>query len=334
MKILFVHLGGKIPHYLIKNILLTSRNFETHEVFLITDQTISLPESLALKTFQILLDDSFHQLEERLSHPRDFRKNFWFSTSARFLAIAKFSETENGPYLHVESDVLLSQDFPLPRFSNLEKDFAFPVNSPLTGIASTVFFRDKNATKEFANFVLNSASSDENTNDMRILKQFYDLNTSRVKLLPIGGLSTDSYTADIPRELVVRIHESANYFGGVFDAAEFGPFLYGYDPRNFRGLSPIRLENRNSFCHVGNCKIVFDKNRNFLSLMDKNGSLIPIYSLHLHVKRSSLFSPWFYRLVSKGAVRRVNRPAKRRFYIFVFLQLLIKACLKRIRRLR
>jgi hypothetical protein len=299
---------------------------------LITDQRIPFLKLDSISTFCFVPDKDFSELDSALSHPKDFRNNFWYTASARFLAIAKFSQTQDGPYLHVESDVLLSRDFPFAKFTTLQNEFAFPVNSESTGIASTLYIRDADAAEYFADFVLKSAKDDPTTNDMRLLKRFYDSDSSSIKILPVGGLSRESYAQNFPEVLFKRILESLSLFEGIFDAAEFGPFIYGYDPRNFRGFSPIRKENQNSSCRVSRCEIIFDRNRRFLSLVDKGGRLVPIYSLHLHVKRSSLFSPFIFELISRISLLRWNRGTRRIYYPLVFLSSLASSVSRKLRK--
>ena len=332
MNLLFVHLGTRIPRYLRINLNSTARRFPNHKIILITDQKFLFCKPSNFETFTLTRSLDFTKLDDLLMHPKNFRGNFWFSASARFLAIAQFASNVSGPFLHIESDVLLSKDFPLSKICGLETDFAFPVNSDQTGVASTVFIKNQSAAFFLAKFIIEQAQSNGHTNDMLMLRELYNKHREKVFLLPIGGISKSSYSQDIEQEVLFEIRHNLEKMGGVFDAWEFGPYLFGSDPRNRRGLSLVRSQNSPSFVKIRRCLVVYDKTRTFPSIpLGPQGQIIPLFSLHLHSKRTILFRKQFFKLKAKFAVRNYFLDARDVFYLFVFIKAVYFSLRRRLR---
>ena len=136
MNIVFVHLNTKVPRYLINNIKSTIEMFPEHQVHLIHNEVVSLPKIKLLKSYLYTKDAKWRNLEAILNHPKSFRGNFWFTSLARFLAISQFAKEFPGEIVHLESDVVISRDFPFEKFTNQRKGIAFPITSSKRGIAS------------------------------------------------------------------------------------------------------------------------------------------------------------------------------------------------------
>ena len=117
MEIVFVHFGSSVPKYLMRNIERTCDFFPETTVTLITD--ISSKIGIKKSNFQkyiFEMNEDYVNLNQFLSHPKNFRNNFWFTSLARIFVLCDYTIARNIQILHIESDVLISSDFPLNQF--------------------------------------------------------------------------------------------------------------------------------------------------------------------------------------------------------------------------
>ena len=156
MNIVFAHFKTKFPKHLILNLQRTAKLFPEHQVVLITDQDVSKLDIQGLTMFFFDESPEWLEIESLLEHPKDFRGNFWFTSLARFVAISAFMQLNDCPLVHIESDVIISSDFPFEKFSKIESVFAYPVINDNLAIASCLFIRDKQAAMFLENFTLKS----------------------------------------------------------------------------------------------------------------------------------------------------------------------------------
>jgi hypothetical protein len=81
--------------------------------------------------------------------------------------------------------------------------------------------------------------------------------------------------------------------GGIIDGVEIGQYFFGTDPRNRRGRILRRQDIAQGFLRVGDCSLIFDKNRGFPNLIvsgDAERKQYPMFALHLPSKEVSLFT--------------------------------------------
>jgi hypothetical protein len=157
------------------NLKRTISLFPLHEVHLITDQDVTKIKINNLAVSKYHPSDNWINLEKLLQHPKIFRNNFWFTSLARFIAIAEFVKTHDEAMIHIESDVIISEDFPLKVFSKLNVDFSFPVVNSDQAIASCLFIGNSRAADELIRITLESAIENNLTADMYILKKLQNI---------------------------------------------------------------------------------------------------------------------------------------------------------------
>lgn len=329
MRIVFVHFGKTLPKFLFLNISRTIKQFPQHEVVLITNPECRTRNNLKVKLFLYEIDEDARKLLEIMKHPRNFRNNFWFNTVLRFFAIEALQKYQEQETIHVESDVILSKDFPFKHFVNLEKSMAFPLVSRERGIASIVYFKDLNVVSKFNNFISSSIHSDPSTTDMIILRKFYEINPQDVQILPtLPIVKKDSFSIIEP-EIQILFNNAFEIFQGVFDGADSGIYLAGIDPRNNRGRRIIRHKIPNNYVQIENLNFVFNEERQFISLLfQKEDFQIPIFNLHIHSKDVRYFDIRFNKLIKKR-IKFCNLDADTEFIFTVFINAALKSLIRR-----
>lgn len=317
MKIVFVHFGKPVPKYLIENIIRTAELFPANECVLISDQKCK--EIIEhCKIINTTIDQDFIHAENSLRHPMSFRNKFWMTTYVRLIAIAKYVVLCNEPILHIESDVIISNDFPFSKFSPLKNTIAFPIVSPGFSVASIVYISDKVIANEFLSFLSDELSIDQMTTDMKVLDRFRILNPSKTTILPIGPASKEAFRNATPEHLIAQMEKGIGYFGGLFDAIDIGFYLFGEDPRNNRGFRLLRKLDEDSYLRIKSLAFNYCQKRNFVNISHL-GLEVPIFSLHIHSKDLRAFSLGrFSKLCQMRIVEQQNETG-REFVLGTFL---------------
>jgi len=290
MNIVFVHLNSKLPGYLKENLENTISMFPNHQVYLVHNGVASIPKLTNLVIFRYVEDSNWEKMESNLSHPRNFRENFWLTSLARFLAIESFAKQFPGEILHLESDVIISKDFPFEKFTRQPKGIAFPIASNRRGVATTVYFRDAEIATKLANFALRIVNEASDTTDMLILRQFFDHFPEITCALPMVPNSEGALSV-IPEEpLRTNLSDNLFYFDGLFDGTDIGPYFFGSNPWNARGKSILHLQTPENYSNCKNWLLRCDEEREFLSISTiKDGTRIKAFSVHMLCKDPSIF---------------------------------------------
>ncbi len=290
MNIVFVHLNSKLPRYLENNLQTTISTFPEHQVFLIHNGVTKIPKLENLKTYLYVEDVNWNKMESSLSHPRHFRDNFWLISLARFLAIHNFAKETSGEILHLESDVVISRDFPFQKLANQPKVIAFPIASSKRGVATTVYFRDTRSAEKLANFALKIASESPETTDMLILRQFFDRFPEITCPLPTVPKSVDSSSRAPEEPLRALLDENLTYFDGVFDGTDIGPYFFGSNPWNSRGKSVLRMQTPENYAKCMNWLLTHDEARGFLAVSTlADQTKHKVFSAHMLCKNPRIF---------------------------------------------
>ena len=111
MEIVLVHVGSKLPKYLLLNLKRTCELFPQFTVVLITDtqEELAIGKSNFRKSPFTMTGD-YEILNKNLNHPKEFRNNFWFTSLARIYALCDYVASNNVEILHIESDVLIARE--------------------------------------------------------------------------------------------------------------------------------------------------------------------------------------------------------------------------------
>ena len=324
MDIVFVHLNTSVPKYLQFNLETTISRFPEHRVILLHNKSVKVPKISNLLSYEVAEDSRWRRLSDLYDHPKDFRGNFWLTSSARLFAIEAYLQKENSEVLHVESDVILSPDFPFSNFRKIEKRLAFPLISDSRGVASIVYVRDKFAAAILTSTLISEAEKNPQTTEMLSLRVVYERNFDKVQILPIGPEGVRSYR-NIESVMVSKFSEGLRIFNGVFDGVEIGQFFTGTDPRNRRGKILLRHDLVDGYLNVNELEVLFDSDRQFINIRTKKNfnSCSPIFALHVPVKQTRFFK----KTSQARKLNRIARESRRRKTIKLSFPVLIKSAL-------
>jgi hypothetical protein len=305
------------------NILSTFKNFPKHRVVLIHNQkkNFFLPKNII--QYSYTQSELASDIEKTLNHPHFFRRNFWFASIARFDAIRSFMTENQGPIIHVESDVILSSDFPISTFEDADFSIAYPVVADQRGVASTVYVRDLATATNLTRFCLSAVKTDPKTTDMEILAEYKSEPKQDFRYLPFGPGGRDNY---IEYEPVANQSDAAS-IDGVIDGNDIGVNLFGTDPRNTRGFSFLGQNIVGNYADTKNWKMVYSKKRKFISLLEL-GIEVPVYTLHATCKNKFLFFSLTRSIMMRIFLWRRVTNHKKVFYPGIVLHLAIQKILR------
>ena len=330
MQIVFVHFGHRIPSYLYANLVRVSDLFPNHRVILIADRPHRL--KLTRKNFEnkvIELKGNYVDVNHLLAHPRDFRENFWFSTLARLLAVCDYAINTNDSILHIESDVYISNDFPLDKFSGLDRPSAYTIVGELSGVASVLWLRDSKIAELLKKYILSEVKEDSMTTDMKILGKFKAESPSSVRILASFPWKSVSLNFPLGKGLEEDFEYSTKLFDGFFDSADVGQYLFGDDPRNHRGIKYVRRELLTSYLRPRSLNYKYSNNRHFIDISDDEN--FKIFSLHIHCKDSKLFDTRRNQKLFKLAIRKQKKAEGHILVFYSFLNALRFSIVRRLK---
>ncbi len=331
MNIVFVHFTTKPPKHLILNIERTIKLFPNHKVYLITDLPKSNFKIKILHFYKYEKSADWIILEKLLSHDKGFRNNFWFLSVLRFLAIADFMKYNDEEILHLESDVIISPDFPFEDFSNSKSNFLFPIVNDDQAIASCLYIKDSISAHYLKDLTITEAKRNSRTTDMHILRVLSKIKADMYSVLPSAPVDKLLFTFE-DKDFCAKSSESISVFNGVFDGVDIGMFLFGQDPRNKRGFSTVRKPTPGAYLDCSKQKITMSAGRDFPYVYDfNNQKTLPIYSLHIHSKIHQLFKLSSSSNIIKNAVNHSQCPPKRYFYISIFINSLVASVARRVK---
>lgn len=317
MKVVFVHFGKPIPRYLIENILRTEILFPEIEIVLISDQRCDEIKNKC-EILNTVTAQDFTDTEKYLNHPMYFRNKFWMTTYIRLIALARYVEIFEEPILHIESDVLISADFPFQKFFNLTHTVAFPAVSPGFSVASLLFISDRVIAKALLDFLSDELCLNPMTTDMKVLDRFRESNPSKTTILPTGPATGNAFQSTIPLSLLTQMRENFEYFGGFFDAIDIGFYLFGEDPRNNRGFRLVRKIDEQSYLKISSLNFKFNRGRKFINFSHE-GCEYSLFSLHIHSKDLRAFGLTSFAKLSANRINSQNKHVVAEFVIRIFL---------------
>jgi hypothetical protein len=322
--IVFVHLNSPVPLYLRLNILSTIKKFPEAKIVLIHNEKKGNKIHAHLRNFEYQPGERSLLIENSLKHPKGFRNNFWFSAIQRFDALHAYMEQSNEPILHLESDVIISKDFPLERFTIGEIKIAYPIVADNRGVASSIFIRDLYTAEKLIHFTEETTSVNSNTTDMEILAEFYERNPDITFLLAFGPEKVSAYDESFVLE---RVRPAFELFCGVFDGNDIGVYLFGTDPRNARGVSCLGTSIPGNYARVNQWNFKFDNLRQFINL-EFDDQVISIYSVHATSKQLTLFYHYTQNYVIRRYLRKKNPAGDRKYFLFITSKIVLHKILQ------
>jgi len=329
MDIVFAHFNSPIPKHLLLNLHRTSVLFPRNQVILITDLDLNKNPIKNVSIYRYTPSKKWMALDDNLKHSKNFRNNFWFTSVARFIALADFSAQTKREFLHVESDVILAEDFPFEKLSTIGSDFIFPIVSDTNAIASCLYLRDFKSAEHLSNFTLAQSSENNLTTDMYILSELSSDTSMKFTPLPTAPSAYYSETKS-NQNFLQKSDISLDYFGGVFDGRDLGCYLFGDDPRNKRGISILRENDSWTYLNVRNLDLVTKPDREFPYIYHSAlDSYIPIYSLHVHSKNLGLFKIKKGKELIRGYVSQSKNKPMKVFVFSIFVKSIINSLKRR-----
>jgi hypothetical protein len=285
VEIVLVHLNTRVPSYLKANLKQLRKKFPQHDVVLVSN--VKQPKIAGIN-FKIYSESEYsREINRNLSHPKSFRSNFWHSSIARFTYLLSYQQEIQRPILHVESDVILSRDFPFKRIL-MNDGIAFPVLSKYRGVASVFYSSNFEHLNWFVGFLVEEARRDHDVTDMTAMRRYLDSYPKRVSILPAGPEDSSVYEPEILSDIFKEVIESLEDYGGVFDGSDIGMYLFGTDPRNLLGKTILRQEISSTYTIMSKMEFRFNRSREFLDIRS-GGNWLPIYNLHMTCKDKNLF---------------------------------------------
>lgn len=314
MIIVFAHFNSPLPKHLTLNLKRTIQLFPQHEIHLVTNWNPASIQINKLKVFSYKPSTRWLELEGTLSHDREFRNNFWFTSVARFLALAEFSQTHNREMLHIESDVIISHDFPFSDFSKISALFSFPVVNNFMGIASCLFIKNSEAADYLSKLTISMAKKDSHVTDMHVLGEITKKDSYYFQLLPTSPPLKKALSSASKSHLD-RVYKSSLLFKGFFDGRDLGMYLFGDDPRNKRGFSFVRKFDTRFYLDASELSFILNNDRDFPYMFDPfKNTYIPIFTLHIHSKNLKLFNLASSQKVIRKAIRDSKKGPETKFY--------------------
>lgn len=332
MNIVFIHLNTKLPKFLEYNLRRTASISPNSKVYLLHNLEDEVRIS-GIESRRMFLSKEDLEVESNYGFPRDFRSNFWFTSVIRFSFLSRFMSSTKGEVLHIESDVLISSDFPFQKISHIGSSLAYPIVSKTRGIASTLYIRDKGNAFDLWTFARDSIVSNPLVSDMEILYEFYVKRPELVTALPIAPLALyKTNKSSENADFIVNQSQKAELLGGVFDGHDFGVYAFGSNPWNDRyGRSYLHRRIEHSFLELNTRSFVFDKRREFLNIVTSvNGedSVTKLFSLHITNKNLIFFHARFTALSLLIWQTTLLMRVSMTWHPFVFLRKVISKLIK------
>lgn len=316
--IVLIYLNNRITKYIQQNLKLLSKTFPNRRIVLLSNNENNrrrVPKYSNISFYLLTnFEQQYSELTDQSNLPRNFRNGFWISTIARFKALEIFmlQEGEKSVF-HIEADVLLLPNFPFDCKVFEEPKLAFPYVSQDVAAASVFYVGEVSVLTDFNNFIRKSIADEPGITDMKILGNY-------------GSIKQDQ---------VVRLYsgfgEIVNTCGNhIFDAATFGMYLTGQDPRNSKGF--VRTYFDVDDHAVKPSKIIFNYNEKkeaVVRLGDKNYTLA---NLHVHSKQSKYFSKNRSEKLIRMAIVDEYKHQKMTFSFEIWSGMVINYLARRIRK--
>ncbi len=287
--LVFVHLGKSKPRWLVPSYKFSQKILRVQPTFIVDSLALSSQlESQGIRTW------IYNQAEDNapsyvgLDDLAYFRSGFWIHTMRRFWALHAFQQVHNSPLVHLENDVIPLEGFPLGLMNSLPGDIAFPLSAEDYAVASVFYSRNAESLRWLLAKISEAQAANDNSrvhhfqNDMTVLAHMARRHSNRISVLPTLA-PTASAIKYTDANLAKNMSSMQPMFGGVFDAATSGQFLFGFDPRNERGLR--RVYNSRTYHFLDPAQMRFFSQNHTVTVYQGEG--VPgttLFNLHIHSK--------------------------------------------------
>lgn len=304
--VVFIHLGSHIPLYLCD---------ATHQARLFNDETVRIivvAEQCAIDGFndsrfaedrvefvaceQLSKSEAHKLFVQRSSLDRNSREGFWFKATERFFYLEELMrQYDLYDVIHMEYDNMLYVDvnelLPTLRYY---KNIAATFDAEDRCIAGLIYISNPASLHSLVSFLADMAF--KGIFEMQAIALFKKMQgTDVIDHLPIvmpeyidqyGLFSTIGQTTSNPENYMRHIAE----FNSIFDAAAWGQFLGGIDPRN--GPSVPGFINETCLFNPSKieCRWEMDAQGRKVPYAYMQGNGYRINNLHIHSKNLKAFA--------------------------------------------
>lgn len=342
-KVIFIYVGDRIPDYAISSIRLAAK-YSNQDVILLANQKALSKVRLyncitePIESFYSPLD--FQQAQSGLKADVLFRDALWARSLERFFILEQYMRFRViDSVFHAELDQFLFDTKLL--VENLQEIHArgvfAPCHSSRAVVASILYCNDQQSLSEFLRFAKSGVAF---SSEMDLLAQWASSQKGNFLELPsVHGFFHDTNGPTIHGSELL----SCGQIDGVTDAAEFGQWFGGIDPRNV----PIFQAPTNKFVGPSNnsnlskvelsaCKLEFDPLENKLFLNIQHKKPVQIFNLHIHSKihsNSFLNVSYLQNVIeSVNSDEKIRFPGTRRLQLTDFVKSYYRIIFRRVRK--
>jgi hypothetical protein len=223
------------------------------------------------------VEEIFSKINESLDF--DFREGFWRFSLERLFAFCDVHEyVGDTPLLHIESDILLFNNFPWGSFLDLRKISWLKFNDE-ADVASIISSPNTSSTRRFKQHLETVLTKEPYLTDMTVLSNIRRYYPGEYELLP-------SISPSMALELQLHdLEVLTNFksFGGYFDPAGLGMWNLGQDPRNGLGFARRFISLPEATIDPSRIQLTLQENG---SLCDQN--MDSVFNLHVHSKNTRI----------------------------------------------
>lgn len=307
MRLVYVHLGNYYPRWLIPNCIDQMGSFG-RSVAIVSDneRILRAAESKRVPVWRYVGDPTDMSLRQASTERDLFRGGFWLETSRRFIALEEFQRALNEPILHVESDVVVFPSLDPSSFTKLHEGMAFALINATHGVGTLIYSEQASQMKKLTETLAHSRAQNRTVTDMQVLGSLAQDPDGGVAILPTSSRAIPIVRYGVEESLRLALSARDLLFGGIFDAATIGQYLFGLDSRNHRGK---RLLYTVPVDHVVDPRLAKFRLEGDQLLMEaqEGGEQVPVHCLHVHSKDLRAFSNLDRRRLLEHRIARSNR---------------------------
>jgi hypothetical protein len=289
----FVHLGFKLPRYLLLNIERCAEIFEDVEVELATNLNRNLTLKVPTKTILVeyVPSSKTNQILGKIEHNQSFRNNFWRLSIERLIVVIEQVIQDNIPRLHIESDMVLFSNFSFEWLKSVETVMWCKYSNDRDS-AAMLFLPNRECASLLLESLYEEFEKDPTHTDMSVLRSIADSRKFPYEYFPSAEVEKDGSTvSDVDSTPAWNIKIDCNLsLKCAFDSASFGMWLTGQDVRNNFGLLVLH-EDFSSVKEVTKPRdyvYKVDDNCGHIEIQNAN-QVLALVCLHVHSKEERLF---------------------------------------------
>jgi hypothetical protein len=325
-KVVFVELN-RLPDYTISNISYLKDTFQGIQIVLITNVDSGKNFEKAKEVCEVHLTNLVPENQLlQLTRFKNSKDSFWIYTIQRLFELCYFHFNHpKSQLLHVESDVLLLQDFPLEKLSQI-KTLMWGNYNLDHDVASLIYLPTIELTETFLLLMRKHLGEDNNHSDMTLLSAIAndpEIQHKYFASIPMFRSSMVNSRSTWPDCFVEKQSSTFPIFKGVFDHQIHGMYLDGLDPRltygTRRNLFYSTVLTGESFIDPG--KLVYEVGEGLTLSINDQGETFPLFTLHVHSKNLEFFRanrPQILKIVRETNLKLV----KSKFDLRVFMSLI------------